>query len=80
MASRWVKSSGSKGTRLIRIGTFAGLMLALGMAKAPAQTPEEFYKEAYHSIAYIAATWSRYFDVLEYVETKHQDMVVLRRT
>ena len=39
---------------------------------------QEYYKEAYHTIDYIAANWSRYFEVLEYVETKHQDIVILR--
>lgn len=37
-----------------------------------------YYKESYHSLAYIAATWSDFFDILEYVETKHQDFVILR--
>jgi len=37
-----------------------------------------YYKEAYHSVDYIAANWSRYFEVLEYVETKHQEIVILR--
>lgn len=37
-----------------------------------------YYKEAYHSLDYISTKWSRYFDVLEYVETKHQDIVILR--
>jgi len=34
----------NRGSHRIRIGTFAGLLLALGMAPASAQTPEEFYK------------------------------------
>jgi SAM-dependent methyltransferase len=37
-----------------------------------------YYKEAYHSVDYIATDWSRYFDILEYVQTKHQDIVILR--
>ncbi|MGH8095519.1 MAG: class I SAM-dependent methyltransferase [Chthoniobacterales bacterium] len=37
-----------------------------------------YYKEAYHTVDYIAETWGRYFEVLEYVETKHQDIVILR--
>jgi SAM-dependent methyltransferase len=40
---------------------------------------QEYYKEAYHSIEYISKNWGRYFHVLEYVETKHQDMVILRK-
>ncbi len=36
-----------------------------------------YYLESFHSPAYIAAHWSKYFDVLEYVETGHQDLVVL---
>lgn len=39
----------------------------------------DYYQEAYHTVSYIAETWSRYFDVLQYVETKHQDVVILRR-
>lgn len=39
----------------------------------------EYYRETYHSLDYIEAHWSRYFDVIEYVETKYQDVVVLRR-
>lgn len=41
---------------------------------------QEYYKETYHSIDYIQAYWSRYFDILEYVETKHQDLVILRKS
>ena len=41
---------------------------------------EEYYQEAYHSLDYIAAHWSRYFEVLECVETKYQDIILLRRT
>ena len=40
---------------------------------------QDYYQEAYHTVSYIAETWSRYFEVLQYVETKHQDVVVLRR-
>jgi SAM-dependent methyltransferase len=39
---------------------------------------KDYYKEAFHSREYIATNWSRFFDVLEYVETGHQDLVVLR--
>jgi ubiquinone/menaquinone biosynthesis C-methylase UbiE len=39
---------------------------------------EEYYREAYHSLDYIESNWSRYFDVVEYIETKHQDVVILR--
>ncbi len=39
----------------------------------------DYYQEAYHKVSYIAETWSRYFEVLQYVATKHQDIVVLRR-
>jgi tripartite-type tricarboxylate transporter receptor subunit TctC len=38
------RQRGYKGPRRTRIVTFAGLMLALGMAQAPAQIPEEFYR------------------------------------
>lgn len=38
----------------------------------------QYYQEAYHTLAYIEATWARYFQVLEYVETKYQDLVLLR--
>ena len=41
---------------------------------------QAYYQEAYHTVDYIASNWGRYFDVLEYVETKHQDIVILRRT
>ena len=40
---------------------------------------EKYYQEAYHSLDYIAAHWSRYFEVLECVETKYQDIILLRR-
>ncbi|MGI8891618.1 MAG: class I SAM-dependent methyltransferase [Chthoniobacterales bacterium] len=38
---------------------------------------ENYYIETFHSPAYIAAHWAEYFDVLEYLETKHQDIVIL---
>ena len=37
-----------------------------------------YYREAYHTVDYIESNWSRYFDVVEYIETKHQDLVILR--
>ena len=37
-----------------------------------------YYKEAYHSLDYIVSTWGRFFEILEYVETRHQDIVLLR--
>jgi trans-aconitate methyltransferase len=37
-----------------------------------------YYKESYHSPAYVSSTWSRYFEIMDYIETKHQDLVVLR--
>lgn len=37
-----------------------------------------YYKEAYHTVDYVAKCWGRYFEVLEYVETGHQDIVMLR--
>ena len=37
-----------------------------------------YYRETYHSLGYIESNWGRYFDVLEYVETKDQDVVMLR--
>ena len=39
---------------------------------------EHYYKEAYHSLEYIARTWGRFFHVLECLETKHQDIVILK--
>jgi SAM-dependent methyltransferase len=39
----------------------------------------EYYQEAYHTVDYITKNWSRYFEVMEYVETKFQDMVMLRK-
>jgi hypothetical protein len=41
---------------------------------------EGYYQEAYHSLPYIQSNWGRYFDVIEYVETDHQDIVILRAT
>jgi 2-polyprenyl-3-methyl-5-hydroxy-6-metoxy-1,4-benzoquinol methylase len=38
---------------------------------------EGYYQETYHSLDYIVSTWGEYFDVLEVVETKHQDVVLL---
>ena len=38
----------------------------------------EYYREAYHTVDYIESNWGRYFDVVEYVETEHQDLVILR--
>jgi len=38
-----------------------------------------YYREAYHSFDYIAAHWRRYFHILEFIETKHQDLVILER-
>jgi SAM-dependent methyltransferase len=38
-----------------------------------------YYKEAYHSRGYVEAHWSKYFELLEYIETKHQDLVLARR-
>jgi 2-polyprenyl-3-methyl-5-hydroxy-6-metoxy-1,4-benzoquinol methylase len=39
----------------------------------------EYYQEAYHTLDYITANWGRYFEVVEYVETKFQDLVILRK-
>jgi 2-polyprenyl-3-methyl-5-hydroxy-6-metoxy-1,4-benzoquinol methylase len=38
----------------------------------------DYYQEAYHALNYIESEWGRYFDVLEYVETKYQDIVILQ--
>jgi hypothetical protein len=38
-----------------------------------------YYQESYHSLEYIGSVWSRYFDVLECRETKHQDIIILRK-
>ena len=40
---------------------------------------QEYYQEAYHTLDYITTNWGRYFEVLEYVETKFQDIVILRK-
>jgi 2-polyprenyl-3-methyl-5-hydroxy-6-metoxy-1,4-benzoquinol methylase len=40
---------------------------------------QEYYQEAYHTLEYISANWGRYFDVVEYVETQFQDIVILRK-
>jgi SAM-dependent methyltransferase len=37
-----------------------------------------YYRETYHSLRYIELNWGRYFNVLEYIETKDQDIVMLR--
>ena len=37
-----------------------------------------YYQEAYHSIDYVCSVWSEYFELLEYVETGHQDLILLR--
>lgn len=39
---------------------------------------QNYYQEAYHSFDYIASCWGQHFDVLEFVITKHQDLVILR--
>ena len=39
---------------------------------------QNYYQEAYHSLDYIASTWGQHFEVLEFVITKHQDLVILR--
>ena len=39
----------------------------------------EYYQEAYHTLDYITTNWGRYFDVVEYVETESQDVVILRK-
>lgn len=38
----------------------------------------EYYQESYHSLEYIENTWGMYFEVLEYAEAGHQDIVLLR--
>jgi hypothetical protein len=40
---------------------------------------QEYYQEAYHSLDYITTNWGKHFDVVEYVETKFQDLVILRK-
>lgn len=39
---------------------------------------EGYYRETYHSFAYIERTWGKFFDILECFETKHQDILILR--
>jgi SAM-dependent methyltransferase len=39
---------------------------------------EGYYRETYHSFAYIERTWGEFFDILECFETKHQDILILR--
>jgi 2-polyprenyl-3-methyl-5-hydroxy-6-metoxy-1,4-benzoquinol methylase len=40
---------------------------------------QKYYQEAYHSLDYITTNWGRHFDVVECVETKFQDLVILRK-
>ena len=40
---------------------------------------QEYYQEAYHTLDYITTNWGRYFDVVEYIETQFQDIVILRK-
>jgi 2-polyprenyl-3-methyl-5-hydroxy-6-metoxy-1,4-benzoquinol methylase len=40
----------------------------------------EYYQESYHSLEYIENTWGKYFQVLEYAEAGHQDIVLLRNS
>lgn len=37
-----------------------------------------YYQEVYHRIDYICSVWSEYFELLEYVETGHQDLILMR--
>lgn len=39
---------------------------------------QNYYQEAYHSFDYIASRWGQHFDVLEFVVTNHQDVVILQ--
>lgn len=39
---------------------------------------KNYYRESYHRLDYILSRWGKYFEILEFVETKHQDIVVLR--
>ena len=39
----------------------------------------EYYQEAFHTLDYITINWGRYFEVVEYVEIKFQDIVILRK-
>jgi SAM-dependent methyltransferase len=39
---------------------------------------QNYYQEAYHSFDYIASHRVQHFDVLEFVITKHQDLVILQ--
>lgn len=41
-----------------------------------------FYRNSFHSRAYIAANWTRSFDIVEHIESyvgNHHDLVILRR-
>jgi SAM-dependent methyltransferase len=45
-------------------------------------TPKGYYRDVYQARAYTVREWSKYFDVLEYLEqgvANHQDLVVMRR-
>ena len=42
-------------------------------------SPEGYYKESYHTPDYVDRVWGQFFDVVEYVETGYQDLVLLRR-
>lgn len=37
-----------------------------------------YYRESYHSLEYIEGSWGKYFEILEYLQTGHQDLVLLR--
>jgi 2-polyprenyl-3-methyl-5-hydroxy-6-metoxy-1,4-benzoquinol methylase len=39
---------------------------------------EGYYRETYHSFAYIERRWGKFFDILQCFETKHQDILILR--
>lgn len=42
-------------------------------------TAPEYYKESFHSPAYIERVWGRSFELVEYVKTRGQDLVLMRR-
>jgi ubiquinone/menaquinone biosynthesis C-methylase UbiE len=45
-------------------------------------TPENYYRSTYQTKEYTLEEWSKYFEILEYIEKgllDHQDLVVMRR-
>jgi hypothetical protein len=56
---------------------FATFLPSYAPMLAPFSTGD-YYKETYHSPGYVVREWGKYFDVLECLETRHQDIILLR--